>query len=138
MTEQTIKIVMPSTKKEKKKHHVKIRKVLKAAEPKENLKESFKKEIAELEAKKANQPKGIRGFLGKLSINKQISDRRNYLGMERKIQVARKQVEFMKAKTELENERAKLKEMNEKRQVNFDGLGGILPQKKTLKIEDLY
>ena len=73
-----------------------------------------------------------------MSINKKIADRKNYLGMERNIQVTRKQVEFMKAKTELENERAKLKEMNERRQVNFEGLGGVNTQKKTLRFEDLF
>lgn len=135
MSEQTIKIVMPKSHKHKpKKHFVKVKKL----EPRENLKETVKSEIKTLEEQREKQPKGIRGFLGKLSINKKISDRRKYLNMDRNIQVTKKQVEFAKAKAELENERAKLKEMNEKRQVNFDGLGGLSSSKKPLRIEDLY
>lgn len=131
---QTIKIVMP--KSSPKKHH-KHKHLVKAI-PKDNLKAELKSEITTLEERRKTTPKGVRGFIQKLAINKQINERRRYLQTDRKTALVKKQVEFAKSRVELEHEKAKLKELNEKRQVNFEGLGGINPVRKNLKIEDLY
>lgn len=99
---------------------VKIKRVF--IRPKEDYRTEIKEEIRELEQKKAEIPKGIKGTLQKLAINKAINDRRRYLGTKREIALTKEKVALGKEKVELEKVKAELQQKKKKSQINFSDI----------------
>ena len=98
----------------------------------------IKKEIAELEAKKGQAGKGVRGFLRRMALNKQISDKRGYITAKDRLRTTRQQTELVRTQVDLENARASLKEARKKSQVDFGGLGMGYGNSKQIKAEDIF
>ncbi len=124
-----------------KKHHKKQRtKIVYREKPiKEiDLTPKVRKEIEDLQAKKALIPKGFKGFLQKASINKAINDKRRFLKSkegERNLGAA---TQTLKKRIDFEKARGELHDLRKKNYVDFEGLGGIQTEKKQLKFEDLF
>jgi len=127
------------TKKRKKsKARVKTRTITKIVEPSfEKRKGELKKEITDLESKKATIPKGFKGFIQKGAINKAISERRKILKAERGSELVKQRTGQLKSQIEFQKSKNELQELRQKNQVNFGGFGLNQP-KKELKFEDLY
>ena len=121
----------------KKKHHKKSENKSKPREA--DYSGQVKKEIAELEQKKAQQGGGFRGFLRKAAINKQIHNKQQFLGAKEQLRNAEVATKATNATTALHEARARLAEARKKSSVNFDTIGFSVPvAKKTLTFDDLY
>ena len=125
-------------KRKKSKPRVKTRTITKIVEPSfEKRKGELKAEITELESKKANVPKGFKGFIQKGAINKAISDRRKILKAERGSELTKQRTGQLKSQIEFQRSKNELQELRKKSQVDFGGFGFNQP-KKELRFEDLY
>ena len=134
----TITTNEPKKSSSKKKQKRAIKKV--TAIPKDDSKK-VKEEIAGLEAKKSKVGGGWRGFLAKASLNKQIHEKRKFLGAREGLKNVKAETERIEARLKLEEARGKLGELQKKRQVSFEGLsgfGGQGTQRKQVKFEDLF
>lgn len=98
---------------------------------------SIKKEISELEAKKMQTGKSVRGVLKRMAIQKQIYDKAKYFKTKDRLATTRKATEMVKSQVELEEAKARLKEARGKSQVSFEGFG-YPQQRKEIKIEDIF
>ena len=130
---QEIKIVVgdekkPAVKKAKKKTAKK-----KAAAP--DYTKKVREEIAQLEALKGTAGKGVRGVLRRMSLQKKISDRRQFLSTKEKMGRVRQQTEFVKARVDFEKAKGELKETRKKQQVDF---GGLLAPPKKIGLDDIF
>jgi len=124
----------------KKKYHKKSGKA-KVSVPRVDDSKKVQEEIKELETKKGQIGGGWRGFLGKASINKQIYEKKKFLGAREGLRNVRAETERIEARLKLEDARSKLGELRKKSQVSFEGLsgfGGNSGQKKQVKFEDLF
>lgn len=107
----------------KKKPKIKTRVVYrKIKDSSEDEAKKVKGEISELEERKAQTGTGVRGFLRKAAINKQIYERRQFLSAKDRLRSTKQQVELGKALVEKEKVKAELKETRKKSMVNFDDL----------------
>lgn len=99
---------------------------------------ALKNEIKDLEAKKAQAPKGFKGFLYKAQINKAISDKRNYIRSREGSRNLKVATQNLSDRIEYERKKNELQELRKKNEVRFDGFGfsGSAPRKE-LKFEDL-
>lgn len=125
------------------KHKQKVKTIIKKIyeKPAEDLKkvsEEVKGEISELEKRKQNVGKGVKGFLRKAAINREIYEKKKYLTASERTKIMSRQTEMTKKAIELEEARQKLGELNKKQQVSFDSLGGINTGFKSININDLY
>jgi len=81
-----------------------------------------KEEINELESKKAQAGTGVRGFLKRAAINRQIYDKRAFISAKDKLRATKQQTELGKALLEKEKVKAEFAQVRKKSQVNFDDL----------------
>ena len=126
-------------KRKKSKPRVKTRTITKIVEPAfEKRKGELKAEITELESKKANVPKGFKGFIQKGAINKAISDRRKILRTERGSELTKQRTGQLKSQIEFQKAKSELGELRKKSQVDFGGVGFSSGPKKEIRFEDLY
>jgi len=124
----------------KKKPKVKIiYRTKKPVEPSfEKKKEELKKEIENLQSKKAKVPKGFKGFIQKGAINKAISERSKILRAERGSEMIKQRTRQVKSQIEFQKSKNELQELRQKNKVNFGDFGLGSGQKKQLRIDDLY
>lgn len=124
----------------KRKHSKKSGKA-KVSIPRVDDSKKVKEEIAELEAKKSQVGGGWRGFLQKAGINKEIYNKKKFLGAREGLKNINAATEQINARLKLEEARGKLGELQKKSQVSFEGLGGFGSggtTKKQVKYEDLF
>lgn len=84
--------------------------------------EKLEREIRDLESKKANLPKGFKGFVQKASINAAINDRKRLINNRRAITK-------VKVQTELEEARGRLNALRKKNAITLDSLYGNTDKK---------
>jgi len=109
-------------KKKRKEKKEKIKIVYRTRPSTDNYNERTKEEIKELEAKRSNVGKGVGGFLRKMALNKQISDKRGAFVARDKLRATKAETEYGKALLEKEKVKIELNALKKKSQVNFDSL----------------
>lgn len=103
--------------------------------------ENLRKEITELESKKSSLPKGFKGKLIGMGINKEISRRKAMLRADRRSEQVSRLTTQLSKQVELEKTKNQLLELRKRNQVSFEGLGGgsmMNTPKKQVKFEDLF
>jgi len=96
-----------------------------------------RKEIEEIEAKKAKALEGKKGlgkFFAGVGFNKEIYERKKLIGQGTQLQRLRKQAEIEKAKTEISKLRGERVNFNKKNAIDF----GDLNKSSGIKFDDLY
>lgn len=91
-------------------------------EPTESYNKKVKEEIKELESKRSEIKGGFKGFIQKMSLNKQIHDKRTLVNAEDKLKKIKNQTELGRAMLEREKVKAELNQLRQKNQVSFDDL----------------
>lgn len=130
---QEIKIVVGDEKKPAVKKVKKTKKIKRVAAPDHTKK--VRSEIVQLEALKEKSGKGVRGFLRRMSLQKKISDRRQFLSTKDKLAMVKQQTEVVKARVDFEKARVELKDTREKSKVDF---GGLLTPPKKIEFGDIF
>lgn len=100
--------------------------------------EETKKEISTLEEQRGKLGGGVRNFLRKAALNKQINDKRQILKTEDKIKNLKKATQLENLRADYLQAKAKSDSFRKANQVNFNDFGLPNNSSKSLKIEDLY
>lgn len=104
--------------------------------PKEYEANKLKKEIAELEEKRKQTPKGFKGTLQRMTLNKRISEKSTFLRSQDRLRNIKQTTELTKSQVNLEQARADLKKAREKSKVNFEGFGSATSNQ--IKMENIF
>lgn len=127
------------TKHHKQKVRVIYRNVIEKKDKEVDLTPKIEKEIIKLKKQKAEIPKGLKGTIQRLQINKAIYDKGNYIRQRDNRENMKVANQNMNEIIEYEKKKMELKELRRKNAVSFEGLTGSAPQqRKELRFEDLF
>jgi hypothetical protein len=122
----------------KKKHKAKT-KIIYREHKEDDLTPKIREEIKALQEKKALVPKGFRGTLQKMNINKAIYDKGQYIKAKEGSRNLQQATVKLGHQIEFERKRNELAELRKRNEVNFNSFG-LAPKtaRKELKFEDLF